>query len=191
MNSIADCIIFLNERRSFHTNRYNKFRHSSDEKEKYSADKHKETAEQFSSVINYLDTPQDNEDESSSGIAVDLSKPSYMPVDLSTPSFAEIEYKPGKQEDLFSFSESDISALPESVINTLNLSKSNKLESQIIELIKIAKRPLSVKELIIALYKKYNYEVLERNRFATKLYRMTHSGLLESIAGKRGYYGLP
>ena len=94
-------------------------------------------------------------------------------------------------DDLFSICPSQLANLPEALRNTLSLSDSDILEGRIIELLKIANRPLSVKEFIIGLYNKYQYEVEERNSFASKLYRMTQQELLVSTEGKRGYYELP
>lgn len=93
--------------------------------------------------------------------------------------------------DLFTLCASEISDMPESLKNTLNINESDELDGQIIELLQIANRPLSIKELIVGLYKKYDVETPERNPFASKLYRMTKQGLLKSTEGKRGYYELP
>lgn len=83
-----------------------------------------------------------------------------------------------------------INDLPDSLKTGLNLSESDMLDYQIIELLEIAGRPLSIKELIIGLYKKFKVEVPERNPFASKLYRMTQSNQIKSTEGKRGYYEL-
>lgn len=92
-------------------------------------------------------------------------------------------------DDLFSITASEIDSLPDSIKDVLNMHPSEILDGQIIELLGIANRPLSLKELIIGLYRKFDYEVPERNPFASKLYRMKDSGQIKSV--KKGYYVLP
>lgn len=96
-----------------------------------------------------------------------------------------------QNDDLFTLCASEISNMSESLKNTLNINESDELDGQIIELLRIARRPLSIKELIVGLYKKFDVETPERNPFASKLYRMTKQGHLKSTEGKRGYYELP
>jgi len=149
----------------------NQARRKEGENNQRAAQKHLKSATEMADVKEFLESlPQDDDGY-------------YSP-----PQIAQQE---NNQLDLFSFSESDLSELPESFIKTLNLSPSDELESKIIELIKIAGRPLGVKELIIGLYKKYRHEVTERNPFASKLYRMVQANKLTSIPGKKGYYFLP
>lgn len=94
--------------------------------------------------------------------------------------------------DLFSIEDSEIKKLPDSIKKSLNLhNKTFELQTMIYELLKIAGRPLSVKELIIGLYKKYGYEVHKRNNFACKLSRMVTAKKIISDPKMRGYYCLP
>lgn len=142
----------------------------------HAAKKHETTASNMQDVIEFLESLPHDENGS------------YTP---SPPSKPDTNHSNTHDSDLFSFSESDLSELPESIVKTLNLTPSDELEGKIIELIKIAGRPLGVKELIIGLYKKYHYEVTERNPFASKLYRMVQADKLVSVPGKKGYYTLP
>ena len=92
-------------------------------------------------------------------------------------------------EDLFSISAKDIEELPDDLRQVLNLHESDILEVQIVELLRLANRPLVLKELIMGLYRKYDYTVTDRNPFASKLYRMKEQGLIDTV--KKGYYILP
>jgi len=92
-------------------------------------------------------------------------------------------------ESLFSISAKDIEEIPDELRKVLNLHESDILEVQIVELLRLANRPLVLKELIMGLYRKYDYTVSDRNPFASKLYRMKEQGLIDTV--KKGYYILP
>jgi len=142
----------------------------------YAAQKHQITISELTEVIDFLETlPTDHDGN-------------HAP---SSHHSSGIDEQSSPQPDLFTLSQSELSEMPDSLLDALKLSKADELETKIIELIKIAGRPLSIKELIIGLYKKYNYEVPERNPFASKLYRMNSSGKIYSVPGKKGHYGLP
>ena len=177
MISIRKHIDFLKARRSFHANRSSHLA----QKDPGASAKHLHTSKGHEAIIQFLEDNFDILEEIQSGKGSIGSEPDSASID-GTQEFAE---------DLFSFSESDISSLPDTVRKTLNLSESDKLEGMILELIKIAGRPLSIRELIVGLYKKYQHEVEDRNGFASKLYRMSQAGTVKSAMGKRGYYELP
>lgn len=160
MDTLADICQFLKKREGFHRAQARR-KLNRDPK---SSGKHSSTADTHAAIITFLENL--NEDAITASQHNDQSP----------------------TEDLFSISEADLTNLPETVLKSLNLSEGEILESQIVELIKIAKRPLSVKELIVGLYKKYRYEVPNRNQFASKLYRMSNSGILSPVEGKKGYY---
>ncbi len=93
------------------------------------------------------------------------------------------------ERDLFAITPDDIENMPEELRGVLNLQETDILESRVIKLLEIAGRPLSLKDLIMGLYRKYGFIVEERNPFASKLYRMKDSGQISSP--KKGHYSLP
>jgi hypothetical protein len=94
------------------------------------------------------------------------------------------------QPDLFSLNPLEVSDLPESMQEELNFSDAEILEAQIIELFKLAKKPLSINEVYVALWRQFKVD-LKRNPLANRIYRMTQSGILDSVEGKKGFYKLP
>ena len=141
----------------------------------YASKKHQATADDMKEVAAFLESlPVDEEGN-------------YAPLS-NTPNNPASQ---GCQPDLFTVSESDIENMPPKVKEALSLTEADELEAKIIELLRIAGRPLNITELIIGLFKKYSYEVTERNPFAAKLYRITKAGGIASVSGKKGYYTLP
>jgi len=164
----------INSVQSVKTFQESQKRRKENQNNQHAAKKHEKTAAEMAEVISFLQT---------------------LPVDetgLYIPSLIEASQESSAENsDLFSFSESDISDLPVSLVNSLKLSPGDKLEGKILELLKIANRPLNIRELIIGLYKKYQHEVTDRNPFASKLSRMSNAGKVVSVHGKKGYYTLP
>lgn len=171
MHNISKYLDYLKEIRKFQLSlKARKIR----QKRPDHAKRHEQTANQVTEIIDFLE--QLPTDESGQYVAQSGSGSTH---------------DPSEAETLFSFAASDLEALPEAVRDSLNLNETDELEGKVIELIRIANRPLNVRELILGLYRKYGYEVKQRNPFASKLYRMTNSGALINVPKKRGYYDLP
>ncbi len=99
--------------------------------------------------------------------------------------------KNNKSEDLFTISPSELADLPPELQDVLKLNESELLNARVVELLEIAARPLSIAELIIGMYRKYDFPITDRNSFGAKLYRMKEANLIEPVPSKKGVYRLP
>lgn len=61
--------------------------------------------------------------------------------------------------------------LPNEVKSNLACLEKNRIDNLLIDLLTIAKRPLTLNELIVGLYRKYNVQI-DRAKLTAKLYRM-------------------
>lgn len=61
--------------------------------------------------------------------------------------------------------------LPNEVKSNLVSLEKNRIDNLLIDLLTIAKRPLTLNELIVGLYRKYNVQI-DRAKITAKLYRM-------------------
>jgi len=91
--------------------------------------------------------------------------------------------------NLFSLNPYELDDLPESLVEDLNLTKGEKHEAQIIDLFLTAGRALSVKEVVVGMYRKFG-EVHGRNNINTRLHRLAERGVLNTAPQKRGVYQL-
>lgn len=82
---------------------------------------------------------------------------------------------------------SDINGLPEEVLESLNLSVSDRIEYKIHDLIDRLGGAANVDKIVIALYHDTG-EIHERKQIASKVYRMAQKGLLFSSATGKGIY---
>ena len=83
----------------------------------------------------------------------------------------------------------DLSDLPEALRRQLNVAKLDDLEQKIIETLNRRFEGIaSVDELMVGLYREFQYITNDRRMLATKLYRMCKTGVLESVAKRRGVY---
>jgi hypothetical protein len=82
---------------------------------------------------------------------------------------------------------SDLTGLPPAAFSELNISQSDKLELQIVDLINHAGGILILDKIIAALCY-ITGEVHQRVALTAKLYRMSRKGLVYSVPGKRGVY---
>lgn len=94
---------------------------------------------------------------------------------------------PPQEEGLFSLNPLDLRGLPAEFVADLKAGRDNEPETQILELMEIARRPVSIDELKVALYRKFNVEH-KRNSLASRLYRMVQAGLVRSTEKRKGYY---
>jgi len=88
-------------------------------------------------------------------------------------------------EDLFSLNPLDLDGIPEDLEEELSLSQSDKEDAQIIELLRIAGRPLELNELLIACYRKYEIKH-KRNLLTARIYRLIKKKLVHTV-GKGKY----
>lgn len=85
----------------------------------------------------------------------------------------------------------DISDLPDSVRDQLKFAQIDDLEQKILKTLNRRYGGIAtIDEIIVGLYRDCSYETKDRRDVANKLYRMTKSGLLISVAGKRGVYSV-
>lgn len=85
----------------------------------------------------------------------------------------------------------DLSDLPQSVIDQLNLSKVDELEQQMRDIVASADgAEIGIDPIIIELYRRHKV-VQERRFIMNKLYRMGQKGLIQGVDGKKGVYFLP
>lgn len=82
----------------------------------------------------------------------------------------------------------DFNELPEELRSQLQAAKTGDLEDDIISIIKDEYNGYAnIDEILVSYYKK-KQEVLQRQFLSNKLYRMSKSGLIYSIKGKKGAY---
>lgn len=82
----------------------------------------------------------------------------------------------------------DLDDLPESLRSQLQLAKVADLDQAIVNIIRDDLEGVAnLDEILVALYRKRG-EILDRHFLSNKLYRMNKSGLIRSVAGKKGVY---
>ena len=92
------------------------------------------------------------------------------------------------ESDLFYINPLELDDLPEELRKELSVSDSDLYDAQVLELLRIAKRPISLNELMIALYRKYEVQH-KRAAITARLYRLVNN---EQIASPvKGTYTLP
>lgn len=84
----------------------------------------------------------------------------------------------------------DLEGLPPELMDQLNISESDELELQIFEAIEKAGGSLPVDKILIQIYRDTE-KVLQRDKLASKLYRMASKGRLIASSEHRGVYSLP
>lgn len=81
----------------------------------------------------------------------------------------------------------DLSDLPEALRKQLNLAKLDELEERILSTIRTRFGGVaSIDEIMVGLYRDFNYVTEDRRVLANKIYRMTKAGHLESVPKRRG-----
>lgn len=86
----------------------------------------------------------------------------------------------------------DLSDLPESVLEHLNLAKVDELEQQMRDIVAAADgREIGLDQIIIELYRRHRVEPQSRTFIMNKLYRMGKKGIIEPVEGRKGVYFLP
>lgn len=90
-------------------------------------------------------------------------------------------------QDYISISANDIEGLPKELVEELNLTESDLVEFEIVNIIKQHGDVMSLDHLLIALYKQTN-AIYKRKILTAKLYRMVNKGLVYNVPDKRGVY---
>jgi len=85
----------------------------------------------------------------------------------------------------------NLSELPEALRSQIPAARLDQLETDILTVLeKSFEGVASVDEILVGLFR-HTGEILDRQKIANKLYRMSNSKLLESVQQKRGVYRIP
>lgn len=81
----------------------------------------------------------------------------------------------------------DVSDLPEALRNQLNTARMDDLEEKIIKTIRNRFDGVaSIDEIMVGLYRDFEYITEDRRFIANKVYRMTKAGHLQSVPKRKG-----
>lgn len=81
--------------------------------------------------------------------------------------------------------------LPEEIRKQLQATKLDDFESKVVATLRDRFEGVAnIDELIVGLYRDHKFIVDDRRMIANKLYRMCKSGLIESLAKRKGVYRL-
>lgn len=92
------------------------------------------------------------------------------------------------ERDLFSLADELLADLPSEVRDELSLSESDKFDAQATTLLHLARRPLSLNELIVGFYRKFGVQY-KRPSITARLYRMLNNKAI--VSPSKGLYSLP
>ena len=81
----------------------------------------------------------------------------------------------------------DLEGLPEDLLVELSVSKADKTEFLIAQLIQDHQGIMSLDQILIAYYRATK-EVIKRPAMTNRLYRMAQKGMVYSVPGKKGIY---
>lgn len=84
----------------------------------------------------------------------------------------------------------DLDALPEELRKLLNVTKLDELEERVVSAIEALDGVATLDEIMVGLYRTYQYIPPDRRFLANKLYRMTKSGFIESVEKRKGVFRL-
>lgn len=93
-----------------------------------------------------------------------------------------------EQHDLFSIDPFDLGGLPDELVSELAISRADQEDAQIIQLFRIARRPLNINEVMIGLFRKFQVQS-KRTALSARLYRMATRNDLINV--EKGVYALP
>lgn len=91
--------------------------------------------------------------------------------------------------DIFELDPFRLNDIPDELVTELRISRADKADAEVLELFRIANRPLNVREVLVGLYRKFGVSE-KRTAIAARIYRLTQSHQLEGIEGERGVYKL-
>ena len=96
------------------------------------------------------------------------------------PTMAELLEKIGKRLG-------NVSDLPEELRNQLQVTKVDKAERQILDVLSSLEGIANIDEILVGLYRKFSI-IKERDYLSNKLHRMAKAGHLINVKGKKGIY---
>lgn len=157
METIAEIIAFCKAQSAYHTKRA-AWRNVKPEAEA----SHKKFAAQFDSAVRLLE---------------------QLPAQVVSGESG----RTSPQSDLFAIDPFDLDGLPEELVSELAISKADQEDAQIIQLFRIAQRPLNINEVMVGLYRKFEVRQ-KRTALSARLYRMASRGELVNV--EKGVYSL-
>lgn len=83
----------------------------------------------------------------------------------------------------------NLNGLPKELLEELQCTKIDPLESEIIDAIHIMQGAANVDEILVGLYRATR-QIHPRKFIANKLFRMSRDGLIQTVKGRRGIYAL-
>ncbi len=112
------------------------------------------------------------------------SKRSLTEADRVCIKMVENDFTEGQMQNIFDLN--DVSDIPTEIKNELNR---DVFGEQIVELFKLAQRELSVDEVTVGYFRKFN-EIKTKKQIMTKLYNMSRDNLscVRSVPGRKGVY---
>lgn len=163
MLTLQECVEFCNKQAAYHE------RVSTDQKIKpHQVKKHREAAQGLRGVLEYLYS---------------------VPAKISEGIASANHVVDSEETNLFDLDPFRLGDIPDEFVEELKISRADKADAQILELFRIAKRPLNISEVLIGLYRKFGQQE-KRTALSARLYRLTQGGQLESVEGERGVYKL-
>lgn len=159
MDNIDEFIKFLKSNHNFHERKARELK--LDPKR---AAKHSQTAEGLQQIADWFEDY--------------LASPSQPYPNSDTSANASVE-------DLFSLNPLEIDQLPEDFRNEISISESDRQDAQVIELLRLANRPLDLNELLIGCWRKFGIQY-KRNQLTARLYRVSKRGDIY-VVGKGTY----
>lgn len=99
----------------------------------------------------------------------------------------EIDTSQTIERDLFSLADELLADLPSEVRDELSLSEADKFDAQATTLLRLARRPLSLNELIVGFYRKFGIQY-KRPSITARLYRMLNNKAI--VSPSKGLYSL-
>ncbi|NPV76246.1 MAG: hypothetical protein HPY59_07695 [Anaerolineae bacterium] len=159
MNDIvSEHLKFLKSRQSFQERQMRKLQKSSPS----AAAKHGESADGFAKIVRWFEDY--------------LTNPPSAPISVSETT---------DTESLFSLNPLELDALPEEFRSEISISEGDIQDAQVVELFRIANRPLDLNEILIGCWRKFNVQH-KRNQLTARLYRLVKRGQLH-VVGKGTY----
>jgi hypothetical protein len=107
----------------------------------------------------------------------------------SLPAGVSQETLPKIGTNIFELDPFHLGDIPDDLVEELKISRADKADAQILELFKFAGRQLTISEVLIGLFRKFNISE-KRTAISARLYRLTQANQLESVEGERGVYKL-
>ena len=163
MQSIVDVIAFCQEQRAFHESKAALPRYTDKQRAA-----HQVLAKGFSDSIALIESMQ------AAGVA---------PAQLTEAGSGSEDI-----DKLFEIDPFDLSELPTELVEELSISAADHQDAQIIQLMRLAKRPLSINEILVGLFRKFGQQH-KRNPLSARLYRIAQKGDIVSV--DKGVYALP